>query len=94
MNAAAREYSLDAAEGSYEPVVVAHLPGVTYGISDALSRRNDPRYRDNWSPPALLKHAERVFPPPRPLSWWKARVTPVTPSSSKAGGVTAGWLQT
>ena len=94
MNAVAREYSLDAAEGSYEPVVVAHLPGVTNGISDALSRRNDPRYRDNCSPPALLKHAERVFPPARPLSWWKARVNPVTPNSSKAGGVTAGWLQT
>ena len=88
MNTVAREYALDAAEGAYEPQVVAHLPGVTNVAADILSRRNDPKYRDSWEVPALLKCAERVSPPIRPLSWWRSGVTPGSAYSGKVGGVT------
>ena len=76
MNAVAREYALDAAEGVYEPEVVAHLPGVANATADVLSRRNDPKYKGSWAPPAFLARAERVWPSPRPLRWWRARVAP------------------
>ena len=76
MNLIAREYALDAAQGAYAPDVVSHLPGVTNDIADQLSRKNDPRYAADWSPPAFLAGVPRVVLPARPLSWWRARIAP------------------
>ena len=77
MNAIAREYALDASEGAYEPDLISHIPGVANKVSDILSRRLDPKYAHTWKVPAFLEHAEQVFPPPRPLTWWRARRVPV-----------------
>ena len=76
MNAVAREYALDAAEGAHEPEIVAHLPGVANSTADVLSRRNDPKYKGSWKPPSFLAQAVRVHLPKRPLGWWRARVAP------------------
>ena len=69
MNLVAREFALDCGDGAYEPEVIAHLPVVVNATADVLSRKNDPKYRDTWVPPATLLHAKRVTPLPRTHSW-------------------------
>ena len=76
MNSIAREFALDMGQGSYEPDLVSHLPGVCNKTADVLSRRNDPRYKKDWTVPSFLSGCQRISPPPRPLSWWKALKAP------------------
>ena len=86
MNAVAREYALDLADGTHEPDLIQHLPGITNAVADALSRRTDPAYEKNWVTPTHLKHAKRVEPLERGPSWWKARVTPGVSANAQKGG--------
>lgn len=76
MNIIAREYALDAGQGTHAPDVIAHLPGVANAVADVLSRRNDPRYRDDWKPPAFLAAVPRAQPAPRTSEWWRSLRTP------------------
>ena len=86
MNAIAREFALDAAENSFEPNAVAHLPGITNTVADVLSRRLDPEHKKNWCVPEYLKHVERVIPSPRTDGWWRARKAPSVANSQVGGG--------
>ena len=82
MNTVAREYALDAAEGSFEPQLIDHLPGITNQAADILSRRLDPKHARGWKVHPFLANAERIEPPPRPLSWWRSLLPPGTSSYS------------
>ena len=66
MNAVAREFSLDIAEGSFEPLLVQHLPGVSNTVADLLSRKTDPHYSSKWRLPLILQDAQQMSVPPRP----------------------------
>ena len=58
----AREVALDIAEALYEPMVGAHVPGISNIIADTLSR---PDNIEKHLPPALA-HARRRALPERP----------------------------
>ena len=76
MNAVAREYALDLADGAFSPDVIMHLPGICNVVADALSRRMDPAYSKDWITPAFLSNAKEISLPDRPRSWWKALYAP------------------
>ena len=64
----AREVALDIAEALYEPMVGAHVPGISNIIADTLSR---PEKIEKHLPPALA-HARRRYLPDRPRLWWRS----------------------
>ena len=65
----AREIALHYAEGSFEPRVTEHVPGVANDIADALSRLSDPSSTKEL--PTILNGVEFVQPDPRPRSWYR-----------------------
>jgi hypothetical protein len=65
-----REMALDLGDGSFAPDWTVHVPGVAHEIADALSRQFQPGV--SFTLPAELAAAAEVFPPPRPLSWWRS----------------------
>ena len=88
MNLVAREFALDCGDGAYEPEVITHPPGVVNATADSLSRKNDPKYRDTWVPPATLLHAERVTPLLRTHSWLRTHLLPGVAKRVKWGNQT------
>ena len=65
----AREIALHYVEGSFEPRVTEHVPGVAKDIADALSRLSDPS--DTKELPTILDGVEFIQPDPRPRSWYR-----------------------
>ena len=103
MNAIAREYALDIADGVHEPDLVQHLPGICNVVADSLSRRTDPAYAKTWTLPTFLVNAKHVHPPTRDNKWWKATIPPGYTTSTTKGGdddlvstkpVNTRWCQT
>ena len=76
MNAVAREYALELAEGSFEPTLVQHIPGITNVVADLLSRKTDPKHASSWKLPQFLVNATETKIPQRGFDWWRARLAP------------------
>ena len=69
----AREIALDVAECIYDPSFVAHIPGKTNVIADALSRMVE---RPGQEVPLQLRGATRWSPPPRDDSYYRSLLPP------------------
>ena len=78
-NLSARDAALELADGAFAPQVVAHLPGVANGLSDALSRRFDPA-KAPWGLPRALRHAPRTAVPTRDAAYYISSVAPPLPA--------------
>ena len=61
VNLVARELALDLADGCYRPDITQHIPGITNGCSDTLSRRFQPG-KTFILPKVLAKIAESEIP--------------------------------
>ena len=67
----ARELALDLSQISYSPDFVEHIPGVTNGIADALSRMAE--RGSDFQLPAFLSNARYDIAPERDKMWWRTR---------------------
>ena len=76
MDAVARAFSLDIAEGSFETTFIHYLPEVFITVADLFSRQIDPQYLSKWRLPLILKDAQQMSVPLGPAGWWKARRIP------------------
>ena len=63
-----RELAMIYTTASFEPRVVEHLPGAMNGMSDALSRLEEPGAPKAF--PAELANVQRVYPPLRTPSYY------------------------
>ena len=78
-NLIAHDVALELADGAFAPQVVAHLPGVANGLSDALSRRFDPA-KAPWVLPRALQLVPRAAVPTRDAAYYIASVAPPLPA--------------
>ena len=78
-NLIARGVALELADGAFAPQVVAHLPGVANGLSDALSRRLDPA-KAPWGLPRAFQHAPHTAVPTRDAAYYISSVAPPLPA--------------
>ena len=67
----ARELALDLSQMSYSPDFIEHIPGVTNGIADALSRMAE--RGSDFQLPAFLSNARYDIAPERDKMWWRTR---------------------
>ena len=69
MNIIARELALEIGDGVFFPQTIAHLPGVSNGLADSLSRAFQPD-KKMWSLPRILHDVHRTLVPRRSSDWW------------------------
>ena len=67
----ARELALDLSSASYALDFAQHVAGITNGIADSLSRKNQPG--KSYELHHLLKDAREDAPQPRDINWWKSK---------------------